>query len=383
MLLPACFGWCATKDRGDCYIKIRTGGNEASVDQSYARGVMFMHSRNMAHNQEVPFAHISGVPHETEDESELQFAVGSDKINALLYGNGLLSVHRIVVGSSDDCKVSKEEFNSQFALQVTSGGIKIAAQSPKETREIRFDDFQGKKQASISIDTESQFILESANDIRILGSGDESIINVQGSLFRNNVPNIETASLKATNIQFKDNGWSVEQDLSDSLAFVFSDKPVVKISGDSPRDTIVVDESGNIGVGTRWPTVKLDVNGGIQGTSAYSSASDLRYKQNVRAVSTTEDTLKNLSQLRGVRFQFKVDEFPEKDFEKGEQIGFIAQEVERVYPELVRTGRTGFKSVMYGSFAPLLVEAIKDLETMIREQNEKIETLQNHVLQLK
>ena len=55
------------------------------------------------------------------------------------------------------------------------------------------------------------------------------------------------------------------------------------------------------------------------------------------------------------------------EFDKGKQIGFIAQEVEKVFPELVDTDKDGFKSVKYDKFTSIIVEGIKAL-------NEKFET---------
>ncbi len=43
----------------------------------------------------------------------------------------------------------------------------------------------------------------------------------------------------------------------------------------------------------------------------------------------------------------------------GRQLGFLAQDVEKVLPELITTAKDGLKSVAYASFVPLLVEAIK------------------------
>ena len=59
-----------------------------------------------------------------------------------------------------------------------------------------------------------------------------------------------------------------------------------------------------------------------------------------------------------------------------EQVGVLAQEVEKVYPELVSTGPDGFKSVNYAQLTPVLIEAMK-------EQQQQIEALkaQNQALQ--
>jgi hypothetical protein len=100
-------------------------------------------------------------------------------------------------------------------------------------------------------------------------------------------------------------------------------------------------------------------NGAAGGTSGWANLSDARYKTNVTPLSNALDSILN---LRGVTFDWKRNDFPDMNFAKGRQIGFIAQEVEKILPELVMTDGTGYKSVTYSSAVPVLVEAIKTLK---------------------
>ena len=118
-------------------------------------------------------------------------------------------------------------------------------------------------------------------------------------------------------------------------------------------------------------------NGAITGTSANFSScviasnltcpSDLRYKKNIIPL---ENTLSNILKINGVRYDWKQEEFPEKNFSDKNQIGFIAQEIEKIFPEMVFTDEKGFKSVDYARLTPVLVEAIKELTL----RNEKLES---------
>lgn len=117
-------------------------------------------------------------------------------------------------------------------------------------------------------------------------------------------------------------------------------------------------------------------NGAISGTSANFSScvvaanlscpSDLRYKKNIVPI---ENPLSNILKINGVRYDWKQEEFPEKQFSDKNQIGFIAQEIEKIFPEMVFTDEKGFKSVDYARLTPVLVEAIKELNF----RNEKLE----------
>ena len=66
-----------------------------------------------------------------------------------------------------------------------------------------------------------------------------------------------------------------------------------------------------------------------------------------------------------------------KDESKGkeEQIGFLAQELEKLYPQLVKTDENGMKSVAYQNMVPILLQAIKEQEAAIKQQQKEIEEL--------
>jgi hypothetical protein len=113
-----------------------------------------------------------------------------------------------------------------------------------------------------------------------------------------------------------------------------------------PNGNVLI--GGNVGIGTATPAYALDVNGTIRGTNV--SPSDARLKTNVRAI---EHALDAVERLRGVRFDWKKDGKP--------SIGVIAQDVEKVYPELVSTAPDGMKSVDYGKLAGVFIEATKAL----------------------
>jgi len=59
-----------------------------------------------------------------------------------------------------------------------------------------------------------------------------------------------------------------------------------------------------------------------------------------------------------------------------QQLGFIAQEVEAVYPEMVNTDENGFKSVDYSKMTVVLLEAVKEQQQLIESQDERIRKLE-------
>ena len=98
--------------------------------------------------------------------------------------------------------------------------------------------------------------------------------------------------------------------------------------------------------------------------TAFGSPSDKRLKENIKPI---ESALDKVSKLQGVTFDWK---------EKGitnlkEDIGFIAQDVQKVIPELVRENEDGMLSIRHQGIAPILLEAIKELKQEIEELKNK------------
>lgn len=138
-------------------------------------------------------------------------------------------------------------------------------------------------------------------------------------------------------------------------------------------------EQGNVGIGTTSPTYKLHVVGKIK-TDNINETSDMRLKKNVN---TIENALVKVQLLRGVSFNWKTEEFKERNFDTLPQIGLIAQEVEKVLPQIVDTDKEGYKSVEYSKLVALLIEAIKEQQTQNSEMKIQIHLLKAEIGELK
>ena len=127
---------------------------------------------------------------------------------------------------------------------------------------------------------------------------------------------------------------------------------------------MTIDVGGNVGIGTTNPGERLEVNGNVK-ASAFLYSSDINLKQNIQNI---PNALQKIQQLNGVYFQWK---------ESGKDgVGVIAQDIEKVFPELVATDpNTGLKSVSYGNLVAPLIEAIKEQQKQIDELKAEIEVL--------
>ena len=102
----------------------------------------------------------------------------------------------------------------------------------------------------------------------------------------------------------------------------------------------------------------LYVNGSLYNTS------DVRLKENIKTISAYNTN--GLLDLHPVEFQFKSDITQQLHY------GFIAQEIEQVYPDLVKKSEIGHKRVNYIELIPLLVSKIQLLQNEINELKDQL-----------
>ncbi|MCX6182097.1 MAG: tail fiber domain-containing protein [Bacteroidetes bacterium] len=152
-----------------------------------------------------------------------------------------------------------------------------------------------------------------------------------------------------------------------------------------------ITNGGNVGIGCTSPQYALHVIGDIASnatvrstnavvTGAITACSDFRYKKEISPLTSSLD---NILKLSGVSYLWKNEEFPNKNFSTQLQIGVIAQEVEKIYPQLVFTDIDGYKSVDYSRFTPILIEAVKEQQKIIDAQNLEIANQQKQYQELK
>ena len=94
---------------------------------------------------------------------------------------------------------------------------------------------------------------------------------------------------------------------------------------------------------------------------AYST-SDIRLKDNIK---TIDKALDKVNSIQGIEFDWIEKE--EVHGNSGHDIGVIAQEIEKVLPDVVTTRDSGYKAVKYEKIVPLLIEAIKELTNEVSE----------------
>ena len=172
----------------------------------------------------------------------------------------------------------------------------------------------------------------------------------------------------------------------DGAAFRFSGGTSSSVSGNT------ITTGNRIGIGTvfydstQQPSEALDINGSARfravGATAFfanlnitsdgtltTATSDIRLKENIEPLT---NSLEKLLQLSGVTYSWIGQE--------GKKIGFIAQEVEKVIPELVFTNNNTedkIKGIHMDNITAVLVEAIKEQQKIIEELKLRISNLES------
>lgn len=149
--------------------------------------------------------------------------------------------------------------------------------------------------------------------------------------------------------------------------------------------------NGNVGIGTTVPSSKLEVCGNtriigtlnvsstVTSSSGITCPSDLRYKKNIAPL---DNPIERLMLINAVQYNWRREEFPNMNFNDKRQTGFIAQDLENIFPEMVFTDDAGYKSVDYSRLTPLLVETIKEQQKEIKAISARLteveKLLKNH-----
>lgn len=111
-----------------------------------------------------------------------------------------------------------------------------------------------------------------------------------------------------------------------------------------------------------------EINGSFKTQKIYH-ASDERWKKDIKIL---DSALTKVLMMNGVQYNWRRDEFPNKNFPTGLQIGLIAQQIEKIAPQLVTTDNEGYKAVEYANMVAFLIEAIKEQQKIIDAQQKEI-----------
>ena len=149
---------------------------------------------------------------------------------------------------------------------------------------------------------------------------------------------------------------------------------LTKVDGSLIANTSTVNfQFNSVGVGTAASGTAGEIRAINEVTAYYSSDENL--KENVIVI---ENALEKINSLRGVMFDWKDSVIETRGGQDGyfvrkHDTGVIAQDVEKVLPEVVAIREDGYKAVRYEKMAGLIIQAINELSEQVKDLKDKVQ----------
>jgi len=150
------------------------------------------------------------------------------------------------------------------------------------------------------------------------------------------------------------------------------------VNATTSTEIMRIKNTGRVGIGTNNPGFTLQVNGSVAGIGVYNNLSDQRFKKDIAPI---DNALNKVLRLEGITYNWDNTLNPELNIDDKNHIGFLAQEVEKILPQVVNTASDSLqtKTVEYSSIVPVLVEGIKEQQALIESQEVRIAELEKRL----
>ena len=221
---------------------------------------------------------------------------------------------------------------------------------------------------NIAVSGQSTIVADSNNDTLTLVAGTNITITTDAATDSITINSAASDNIFKNIVVSGEPGTITADSNSDTLTFVGGAS--IDITSDPNTDSISIASTDTLSTVTyRGATTSTAVtfsgginmsnsnitNGGIITATEFNATSDMRLKDNITAVQNPLDILAAIS---GVQFNWKSN--------GKEAVGVLAQEIEKVLPQIVNTNADGYKAVSYDSLIPILIEAIKELAAKVK-----------------
>ena len=147
-------------------------------------------------------------------------------------------------------------------------------------------------------------------------------------------------------------------------------------AGSPGTNPVTVQQAGTIIALDITATDNLTAGGCVSASGSViggTCTSDERLKKDVR---TFPPVLNRIARLRPVSYRWRAEEYPEFHFGSSKAFGLVAQDVGKVFPEMVSTGQDGFKRVNYSELPYLMLQAIRELKAENDDLKQRIQRLE-------
>ena len=278
------------------------------------------------------------------------FAVNGDKFKVAA-SDGDTEILGSLTMKAASGVITHDGASGSLAISSSTGPVTLTGNTYVDVESVRF--------------TNAKIGLSGDDDIMTLTSTSAGVNNVA---FADKITTGDLATL---------NSATVTTTLHSGGDFTVGSGPKLTVTASS--GDVVTDGKVAIAGAHGDATKALYVTGSVYATGAVTSASDARFKRDVRAI---EDPLAIARALEPVTFEFRRDEFPARDFPAETQAGFLAQDLESVLPHLVSEDDGGYKVVAYERVGVYALAGVKALDDKFERRNGTVAELEARVAYL-
>jgi hypothetical protein len=315
---------------------------------------------------------------------------GDPKINLQLNGTTTFSIG-VDNSDSDKLKIGTTAPETSTSLTIdASQNVGIGNTSPTAKLDVDGSAIFNESGAAVDFRVEGDtkthllFVDASTDRVGINTSSPGVTLRVQGGISASGNDAIDFQGL---HLQWNRNGLGRSYILNQlglgSGGIVFGKST----TGDVITEQMFLSDGGYLGIGTSSPGYILTVNGqpGANGYTAFTSYSDRRLKTNIDSLGN--GALDKILQLNPVSFQYNdkyLQLYPGSNLDKVHK-GFIAQEIQKVFPEMVSEMKESPDSVQYldldiSHLQVYLVKALQEQQAIIESQKNEINQLKQNIL---
>ncbi len=293
-----------------------------------------------------------------------------------------------ITGSAVDAALTLDPIGAQDAIDIASGNANFLGSNG-----LLWGDPAGNNVTMIGNSAGTIDINGGGGFVRIISQtsgSDQSIRNLDGlytdfigpkgtdNYVSIGTPGSHTIYLSSTDITgtlVTNSDVTVGDDLTVNDQLIVNDD--ITVSDDlTVGDLLTVNDdisvSDDITVGDQVSASRIRVDGAVV------HSSDERLKYDINSIEGASDIL---SDLRGVTYFMRKDEFPSRNFDDKLKYGLIAQEVQRVLPELVTKSEIDdYLGVDYNSFISILIQAHNEQAEEIKKNQEIVEIMRSGLI---
>ncbi len=307
---------------------------------------------------------------------------GNIKTTGFIMPTGATSGHVLTSDNEGTATWASLPSIDQTMVEDADQDTKVQVEESADEDQIRFD-----------VNGSEAMVIDESGQIGI-GADPSEKLEVNGNIKASGLilPTGAGNGLVMTSDAAGNASWTAMPEMTNSLIMDVDEDTKIQIEESADEDHIrfdvagveamIIDDEGNVGIGTNDPEHALHVVGDLGMTGGVYGVSDVRLKKDIASI---DNAMSMIRSLEGKTYHFKSEQFTDLNLPEQKQYGLIAQEVEAAISDLV-TQRLMvtkdvngeeliLKGVNYEQIIPILINALKEQDAVIAKQQQNLDTL--------